>query len=155
MVTMCITYCIFTTELRQSVYLTVYRQTATAVHLLPSFAPPSVEPQQQHISVTKFPQLRTKHMQSEHTAGQAQFVEGTFVLTKDHCSTAVVPAGIFGDSEQPSAVTRNYEKLAETNSQTHRVQTDWWAVWAGFHRTAINSPHTCLVYRRLQRGRAR
>jgi hypothetical protein len=29
-------------------------------------------------------------MQSEHTAGQAQFVEGTFVLTKEHCSTAVV-----------------------------------------------------------------
>ena len=63
-------------------------------------------------------------MQSEHTAGQAQLVEGTFVPTKDHCSTAVVPAGIFGDGEQPSAVTGNYERLAERNSPTHRVQTD-------------------------------
>jgi len=29
-------------------------------------------------------------MQSEHTAGQAQFVRETFVLTKGHCTTAVV-----------------------------------------------------------------
>ena len=135
MVTMYI-YCIFTTELRQSVYLTVYRQTATAVRLLHSFAPPFFELQQQHISVMKFPQRRAKHMQSEYTAGQAQLVEGTFVLTKDHCSSAVVPAGIFGECEQPSAVTGNYERLAERNSQTHRVQTDRRTVWAGFHRTA-------------------
>jgi hypothetical protein len=46
-------------------------------------------------------------------------------------STAVVPAGLFGEVEhfgQPTAVTCNYERLAERN-QKHRVQTDRWAVW--------------------------
>jgi hypothetical protein len=60
-----------------------------------------------------------------------------------------------GEGEQPSAVTGNYKRLAERNSQTHRVQTDRWTVWAGFHWAVINLPHTCLVSRRLQRGRAR
>jgi len=131
--TMYFIHCIFTAELRQSVYLTVHRQTATEVRSLPSFAPHSLEPQQKHISVIKFPQRRTKHMQSAHTAGQAQFVEGTFVLTKERCSTAVVPVGIFGDGEQPSSVTGNYERLAERNSPTHRVQNYGRTVWAGFH----------------------
>ena len=54
-------------------------------------------------------------MQSEHTAGQAQFVEGKFVLSKD----------LFGDGGQPSAVTGNYERLAERKSPTH----------TGFRRT--------------------
>ena len=49
-------------------------------------------------------------MTSEHTAGHAQFLAGTFVLTKGHSSTAVVTAGIFGEVEhfgQPTAVTCN------------------------------------------------
>jgi hypothetical protein len=71
-------------------------------------------------------------MTSEHTAGHAQFVEGTFVLTTGHFSPAVVPAGIFSESEQPTAVTCNYERLAERNSQTHRVPKDQLAVWGGF-----------------------
>ena len=45
-------------------------------------------------------------MSSEHTAGHAQFLVGTFVLTKGHSSTAVVPAGLVGEGEhfgQPTA----------------------------------------------------
>jgi len=45
-------------------------------------------------------------MPSEHSSGHAQFLVGTFVLTKGHSSTAVVTAGIFGESEhfgQPTA----------------------------------------------------
>jgi hypothetical protein len=49
-------------------------------------------------------------------------------------------------------VTCNYERLAERNSKTHGVKTDR---WAGFHWTAINLPHTCLVSSRLQWGRTR
>jgi hypothetical protein len=56
--------------------------TDAAVRLLLQSRPPSVEPQQKHISAIRVPQRRTEHMQSEHTAGQAQFVEGTFVLTE-------------------------------------------------------------------------
>ena len=55
----------------------------------------------------RVPQRRTEHMQSEHTAGQAQFVEGIFVLTEGYFSTAVVPAGIFREGEQPAAMTCN------------------------------------------------
>jgi len=57
-------------------------------------------------------------MTSEHTAGHAEFLVGIFVLTKGHSSTAVVPAGLFGEGEhfgQPTAVTSNYERLAERN----------------------------------------
>ena len=50
-----------------------------------------------------------------------------------HCSTAVVPAGILSECEKPAAVTCNYERLAERNSQTHGVKTERRAVWAGFH----------------------
>jgi hypothetical protein len=74
-------------------------------------------------------------MTSEHTAGNTQFLVGTFVLTKWYSSIAVVSAGIFGEGEhfgQPTAVTCNYERLAERNNQKHRVQTDRWAVWVGF-----------------------
>ena len=66
-------------------------------------------------------------------AGHAQFLVGTFVLTKGHASTAVVPAGLVGDGEhfgQPTAVTCNYKRLAERN-QKQTVQTDRWAVWGG------------------------
>ena len=56
----------------------------------------------------------------------------------------MVPAGIFGEGEQPTAVTCNYERMAERNGQTHRVKTDRWAVWCSFHCTAINLPHTYL-----------
>jgi len=75
-------------------------------------------------------------MTSEHTAGHTQFLVGTVVLTKGHSSIAVVIAGIFDKVEyfgQPTAVTCNYERLAERNSQKHRVQTDPWTVWGGFH----------------------
>jgi len=87
-------------------------------------------------SLPSVPQRRT-----EHTAGHTEFVEGTFVLNTGHFSTAVVPAGIFSEGEQPTAVTCNYERLAERNSQTRRVQPDRWAL---LHWTAINLPHTCL-----------
>jgi hypothetical protein len=70
-------------------------------------------------------------MQYEHTDDQAQFVAGIFMLTEGHFSTAVVPAGIFGEDEQPTAMTYNYKSLTERNSHIHRVQTDWWAVWGG------------------------
>jgi hypothetical protein len=44
---------------------------------------------------------------------------------------------------QPTAVTCNYERLAERNSRhtlytKFRVLMDWTAVWGGFHSTAIN-----------------
>jgi len=45
-------------------------------------------------------------MTSEHTAGHAHLLVGTFVLTKGHSSSAVVTAGIFGEGEhfvQPTA----------------------------------------------------
>jgi len=71
-------------------------------------------------------------MQSEHTADQAQFVEGTFVLTEGYFSTALFLAGIFGEGEQLTAMTCNYKWLAERNSYTHRVQTDRRAVRGGF-----------------------
>jgi hypothetical protein len=63
-------------------------------------------------------------MQYEQTAGQTQFVAGIIVLSEGHFSTAVVPAGILGEDEQPTAMTYNYKRLAERNSHTHRVQTD-------------------------------
>ena len=101
-------------------------QTATAVRLLPSVTPALCWTQQQHISAIgpATSQRRNEHMTSEHTAGHAQFLVGTFVLTKRHSSTAVAIAGIFGEVEhfgQPTAVTCNYEGLAERN-QKHRFR---------------------------------
>jgi len=64
-------------------------------------------------------------MPSEHSAGHAQFLVGTFVLTKGLFSTAVVTAGIFGEVEhfgQPTAVTCIYERMAERNNQKHRFR---------------------------------
>jgi len=60
-------------------------------------------------------------MTSEHTAGHAQFLVGTF----GHSSTAVAIAGIFGEVEhfgQPTVVTCNYEGLAARNNQKHRFR---------------------------------
>jgi len=34
------------------------------------------------------------------------------VLTEGYFSTAAVPAGIYGEGEQPTAMTCNYERLA-------------------------------------------
>jgi hypothetical protein len=51
-------------------------------------------------------------------------------MQSENSSIAVVPAGIFGEGEQPTIVTCNYERLAERNSKTHGVKTDR---WAGFH----------------------
>ena len=62
-------------------------------------------------------------MTSEYTAGHAQFLIGTVVLTKGHSSTAVIPAGLFGEGEyfgQPAAVTCNYKRLAETRNTGFR-----------------------------------
>jgi hypothetical protein len=42
------------------------------------------------------------------------------VLTKWHFSIEVVPAGIFGEVEQPNALTCNYVRMADRN-QTHNV----------------------------------
>jgi len=42
------------------------------------------------------------------------------VTSRPHC-TAQGRAGIFGEGEQPTAVTCNYKRLAERNSQTDRV----------------------------------
>ena len=96
-------------------------------------------------------------MTYEHTAGNAQFLVGTFVLTK---GTQVLQwslqeySGEVENFVQPTAVTRNYERLAERNNQTHRVKTDRCGVWGGSQLTAINLPHTCLVSRRLKGGSA-
>ena len=49
---------------------------------------------------------------------------GCTVTSRPHC-TAQGRAGIFGEGEQPTAVTCNYKRLAERNSQTDR--------WAVFH----------------------
>ena len=76
-------------------------------------------------------------MTPEHTAGHAQFlvgtfvltIVGTFVLTKGHASTAVVPAGLFGEGEhfgQPTAVTCNYKKLAAL-SMLHKTKKAYYA----------------------------
>jgi len=105
-------------------------------------------------SVIKFPQRHTKHVQSAHTAGQAQFVEGTFVLTKERCNTAVVPAGIFGDGEQPSA--DGELQKAGRKEQPNTQGSDGLADCLGWLApNSLNLQHTCLVSRRLQRGRAR
>jgi hypothetical protein len=69
-------------------------------------------------SLPSVAQRRTEHMTSEHTAGHAQFMEGTFVQITGHFSTAMVPAGIFGEGKQPTAVMCIYEKLAEKQPDT-------------------------------------
>jgi hypothetical protein len=55
---------------------------------------------------------------------------------------------------QPTAVTCSYKRLAVRSSHTLwtecRYLMDWRAVWGGFHWTAINLPHTCLMSSRLQ-----
>jgi len=71
-------------------------QTTTAVWLLPSVSPLE---RNKSTSLPPVPQRRTKHKTSEHTAGHAQFLVGTFVLTKGYFSTAVLSAGIFGEGE--------------------------------------------------------
>jgi hypothetical protein len=40
-------------------------------------------------------------------------------MQSEHPAVLQFPAGIFGEGEQPSDVTCNYERLAERNSQTH------------------------------------
>jgi len=40
-------------------------------------------------------------------------------MQSEHTAVLQFPAGIFGEGEQPTAVTCNYERLAERNSQTH------------------------------------
>ena len=107
-----------------------YRRTATAARLLPSAAPAL------WWTATK-----------AHLCHQVSAPSHITHAVWTHCSTAEVRAGIFGEGEQPTAVTCNYERLAERNSQTDR--------WAVFHWTEINLPHTCCVSRRLQWGRAR
>jgi len=106
-----------------------YRQTATAARLLPSAAPT--------LSWTA-----TKSHLCYRVPATSHITHAVWT----HCSTAEGRAGIFGEGERPTAVTCNYERLAERNSQTDR--------WAVFPWTAINLPHTCLVSRRLQWGRA-
>jgi hypothetical protein len=67
------------------------------------------------------------------------------VLTEGYFSTAVVPAGIFDEVEQPTAMMCNYKRFAERNSQTHRVQTDRWAVWDGSLKSNILTTYLLRV----------
>ena len=97
-------------------------QTAIAVHYCLQYYPPSAE----RSNSTSLPSVRNVAPNTcrLNTLLATQFLVGTFVLTKGHFSTAVVTAGIFGEGEhfgQPTAVTCNYERLAERN-QKHRFR---------------------------------
>ena len=107
-----------------------YRRTATAAHLLPSATP-------------ALSWIATK----AHLCHRVNTTSHITHAVWTHCSAAEVRAGIFGEGEQRTVVTCDYERLAERNSQMDR--------WSVFHWTAIKLPHTCLVSRRLQWERAR
>ena len=97
-------------------------QTATAAHYCLQYRPPSAE----RSNSTSLPSVRNVAPNTcrLNTLLATQFLVGTFVLTKGHFSTALVTAGIFGKVEhfgQPTAVTCNYERLAERN-QKHRFR---------------------------------